>query len=165
MHLPNGLQISLLQVDYRGFNQLPKAEYTFDRFSRQNKLTDGYSQFAVECFFAGIQGPKFQQTFVGPLSEEYFIPNTLQATSIAWSKCGADVQLRINTSMASFSNSRRDETMSTVDTHDVHVTDKVLGAFCNQPTGLPISFLAEPLKRKGLRAKVRGPFFCPGMAI
>src|SRR5690606_1233380 len=73
VHVPNGLSVSVLQVDYRGFNFLPVG---------------GRSTFNVEYFFAGTRGPVFTRTFTGPLTDDYFIPNSLLATAVSWSRCG-----------------------------------------------------------------------------
>ena len=52
VHVPQGISVSVLAVDYRGFNHLPNQ---------------GTSQFNVEYFFAGSRGPVFRKSFYGPL--------------------------------------------------------------------------------------------------
>ena len=51
--VPSGFSVSVLAVDYRGFNGLPAG---------------ASSVFRVEYFFAGGQGPVFTRTFAGPQS-------------------------------------------------------------------------------------------------
>lgn len=104
VHVPNGYSISVFSVDYRGYNHLPHR---------------GTSQFNVEYFFAGTRGPAFRRTFWGSLDADYFINNKLTAESLVWSPCGADVNLRTNSSMrvATYNNA---EASATVDSQDVN---------------------------------------------
>ncbi|MFM9864143.1 MAG: DUF4360 domain-containing protein [Micropepsaceae bacterium] len=102
--VPNGYSISVFSVDYRGFNHLPVR---------------GSSQFNVEYFFAGSRGPAFRRTFWGELDGDYFINNQLTAESLVWSPCGADVNLRTNSSMR-VNTFRNAEASATVDSQDVN---------------------------------------------
>lgn len=103
VHVPQGLSVSVLDVDYRGFNHLPAG---------------GASQFNVEYFFAGGQGPAFRKTFNGPLDADYLISNKIIAEAMVWSGCGVDVNLRTNSSMR-VRTSHNAEAMATVDSEDV----------------------------------------------
>ena len=104
VHVPQGYSVAVLAVDYRGFNHLP---------------TGASSQFNVEYFFAGGRGPAFRRNFFGMLDSDYTISNELQAESVVWSACGADVNLRTNSSMR-ISTVRNAEAMATVDSEDVN---------------------------------------------
>ena len=103
VHVPQGRSVSVLAVDYRGFNQLPRG---------------ARSQFSVEYFFAGSRGPAFAKSFVGPKEADYLITNKIVADSLVWSPCGQDVNLRTNSSIR-VSTTRNQEAMATVDTQDV----------------------------------------------
>ena len=103
VRVPQGFSVSVLKIDYRGFNQLPQA---------------ASSQFNVEYFFAGTRGPSFQRKFSGPIQEDYLINNELTVQAIVWSPCGADVNLRTNSSMRVQTVANR-EAMSSIDTQDV----------------------------------------------
>jgi hypothetical protein len=103
VHVPQGLSVSLIAVDYRGFNSLPRQ---------------ASAQFSAEYFFAGQQGPRFSRTFLGPIDDEYLINNNLGVQAVVWSACGADVNLRVNASMMLRTNSRREDALSTVDSAD-----------------------------------------------
>lgn len=105
VHVPQGLSVSVFQVDYRGFNSLPYG---------------AYSQFNVEYFFAGARGPSYQKTFNGALSSQYLLTNTLIASAVVWSPCGQDVNLRVNSAMLVRTNAQRQQAMSTVDSADIH---------------------------------------------
>ena len=104
VHVPQGYSLAVLSVDYRGFNHLPRG---------------ASSQFNVEYFFAGSRGPAFRRSFFGFLDADYTISNQLQAESIVWSPCGADVNLRTNSSMR-LSTVGNQEAMATVDSEDVN---------------------------------------------
>lgn len=104
VHVPQGLSVSILKIDFRGFNHLP---------------TSATSEFNVEYFFAGTKGPAFRRTFKGVLDEDYLINNELKAEAIVWSGCGADVNLRTNSSMRVKTASNR-EAMASIDSEDVN---------------------------------------------
>ena len=104
VHVPGGYSISVLSIDYRGYNHLPAG---------------ASSQFNVEYFFAGGRGPAFRRTFWGALDSDYFINNQLSAESLVWSPCGADVNLRTNSSMRVATVANR-EASATVDSEDVN---------------------------------------------
>ena len=104
VHVPQGRSVSVLKVDYRGFNQLPRGTR---------------SQFNVEYFFAGKRGPAFAQTFSGPKEADYLISNQIVADAMIWSACGEDVNLRTNSSIR-VNTTRNQQAMATVDTQDVN---------------------------------------------
>jgi hypothetical protein len=104
VHVPQGMSVSVLKIDYRGFNRLPAA---------------ATSQFNVEYFFAGTRGPAFQRTFRGALEEDYLINNELVAESMVWSGCGADVNLRTNSSMRVKTVANK-EALTSIDSQDVN---------------------------------------------
>ena len=81
VHVPQGIQVSLITVDYRGYNLLPAG---------------ASSEFSVEYFFAGQRGPKYTKTFYGEMDEDYIVTNKLIASSMVWSRCGEQVILRVN---------------------------------------------------------------------
>ena len=98
------LGFSVLAIDYRGYNNVPVG---------------ANSQFNVEYFFAGARGPSFQKTYPGPVDANYLIHNQLTAQSIVWSPCGADVNLRTNSSIR-VSTKANKQAMATVDSEDVN---------------------------------------------
>ncbi len=102
VHVPNGLSVSVITVDYRGFNSLPAG---------------AMAQFNAEYFFAGSAGPRYSRNFVGPLASNYLLRNNLIATALTWSPCGQDVNLRAATSVFVRSNT---DAFTTVDSADLH---------------------------------------------
>jgi hypothetical protein len=101
--VPQGLSISVLAIDYRGYNNVPVG---------------ANSQFNVEYFFAGARGPTFTRRFNGPKDEDYLIHNELVAQAIVWSACGADVNLRTNSSIRVTTTGNK-QALATVDSEDV----------------------------------------------
>jgi hypothetical protein len=104
VHVPQGYSVSILRIDYRGFNFLPRY---------------ASSQFNVEYFFAGSRGPTFRRNFSGPLNADFQIRNNLGIESLVWSACGADVILRTNSSMRVTTSGGR-QALSTIDSEDVN---------------------------------------------
>jgi len=104
VHVPQGLSVSILKIDFRGFNHLPQS---------------ATSQFNVEYFFAGTRGPAFQRKFHGTLDEDYLINNELTAKAVVWSGCGADVNLRTNSSMKVQTVANK-EAIASIDSEDVN---------------------------------------------
>jgi hypothetical protein len=104
VHVPQGLSISVLAIDYRGYNNVPAG---------------ANSQFNVEYFFAGARGPSFTKNYNGPLDDNYLIHNQLTAQSVVWSPCGADVNLRTNSSIRVTTKANK-QALATVDSEDVN---------------------------------------------
>ncbi len=77
--LPQGIQVSFYDADYRGY----VAPATTGRLR-------------AEYFFLG-QGPVFTRNLIGETN--YFVQDSLVTFADVWSKCGATVNMRANTSM------------------------------------------------------------------
>ncbi len=103
VHVPNGLSISIIAIDYRGFVSLPQG---------------ATAKLQAEYFFAGMAGPRFAKDFYGRQDTDYLFNNTLGVQAMVWSPCGADVNLRVNASMM-VRNSSHNVAMATVDSADV----------------------------------------------
>lgn len=103
VNVPQGISVSIISIDYRGYNNFPAG---------------ADSQFNVEYFFAGARGPTFTKKFVGPKDEDYLIQNQLTAQTVVWSKCGADVNLRTNSSIR-VNTKNNQQALATVDSQDV----------------------------------------------
>lgn len=103
VHVPQGYSVSIIDVDYRGYNSLPRG---------------AKSTFNVEYFFAGRRGPKISERFYGELEDEFMVTDKLGIGALVWSACGADVNLRVNTSMTVMTNRKKQEALATVDSAD-----------------------------------------------
>lgn len=104
VQVPNGYSVAILQVDYRGYNAVPRG---------------GYNRFEAEYFWAGARGPRITRQFNGPINDSYTLTDDLVASTIVWSPCGASINMRINASMMSMANSRMEQTLGTVDSVDL----------------------------------------------
>ncbi len=104
VHVPQGYSISLIGIDYRGYVSAPRGTT---------------AQLNVEYFFGGSSGPKYNNTFLTPHDSDYTLTNNLVASALVWSPCGADVNLRVNASMLTRTNAKRDDVFATVDSADV----------------------------------------------
>ncbi len=103
LNVPGGFSVSLVGIDYRGFNLLPAG---------------GRSTFRVEYFFAGGQGPVFTRNFTGPTNDDFLIHNDIDVAGNVWSPCGASVNVRTNSSIRVTSAGNR-QAMVTVDSEDI----------------------------------------------
>jgi hypothetical protein len=104
VNVPAGYSVSIFKIDYRGYNALPWG---------------ALSQFNVEYFFAGSQGPRLERRFEGPLNSDFLLTNSVQATAVSWSACGESVNLRANTSLMVQTNNSYEQAMSTLDSADI----------------------------------------------
>ena len=104
VHVPQGLSVSVFKLDYRGFVSTPPG---------------GKARLSVNYFFAGSRGPRVVRDFPGSFDDEYTLTDNLQAAAFVWSKCGADVNLRINSSIMALSNSSMESSLGTVDSVDI----------------------------------------------
>jgi hypothetical protein len=102
--VPQGYSVAIFQVDYRGFNLVPRG---------------GMARFDAEYFWAGARGPRQTRMFAGPIQDNYTLSDMLVATTLVWTPCGASVNLRANTSMMVQTNSMNHQAMSTVDSADI----------------------------------------------
>jgi hypothetical protein len=84
VHVAGGKSVSILSVAYRGFNRLPAS---------------ATSEFRIESFFSGGQGPVFTRKFSGPQQGSFAIAEAAAVKASVWSSCGADVTLRTNSSL------------------------------------------------------------------
>jgi hypothetical protein len=104
VQVPQGYSVAVFQVDYRGYNAVPSGA--------QNR-------FESEYFWAGARGPRIVRQFLGPINDSYTLTDNLVAQTLVWTPCGASVNLRVNASMMSMSNSRMNQTIGTVDSADI----------------------------------------------
>ena len=104
VHVPQGLSISLIAVDYRGFNAIPIG---------------GSSRLSVDYFFAGQRGPHYERDFRGPLTQDFLASNNLTVGANVWSPCGQDTNLRVNSSMMAQTNARNEQTVAQLDSADI----------------------------------------------
>ena len=103
VHVPQGLSVSVINVDYRGYVSLPNQ---------------ASARLTAEYFLAGSLGPRFDKTFTGRTDSDYTFKNDIGIQAQVWSPCGADTILRVNAAMLVKTNRYNDEAMATVDSAD-----------------------------------------------
>lgn len=103
VHVPQGLSVSVIDVDYRGYVSLP---------------VQASARLTAEYFLAGSRGPIFDKTFLGKTDTDYTFRNEIGIQAQVWSPCGADTILRVNAAMLVKTNRYRDEALATVDSAD-----------------------------------------------
>lgn len=79
IHVPDGLSVGLIGVDYRGLARITGGSY-------------GY--LTREYFFAGARGPREVDYIRGDFFGEFFYEDDVAV--VAWSRCGDDVIARSN---------------------------------------------------------------------
>jgi hypothetical protein len=128
VHVPNGISVSVIGVDYRGFVGVPWG---------------GQGVFNVEYFFAGQRGPRGSRVFTGPRVENYTVNNQIAVIGQVWSPCGKDTNLRINSDIRAVTNNNWDQTEITLDSIDLSAglvfSLQFRQCFGDQPIG-PIFF-------------------------
>ena len=103
LKIPNGISVSMIDADYRGFTDLPRrAQATFTR----------------DYFFAGSQGPSLNSRWNGSRSNDFLIKDRLGVLANVWSPCGADVILRSKTA-ATVRTQRGNDALMMVDSIDL----------------------------------------------
>jgi hypothetical protein len=63
-----------------------------------------------EQFFAGARGPKLSKIYTG-VRNQFSLSNGAPPAALAWSACGAEANVRLNTSVLAQSNARMEETL------------------------------------------------------
>jgi hypothetical protein len=101
--LPQGWSVSVVRVDYRGYYNIPVG---------------GRGRFDTEYFFAGMRSPRLIESF-RPGEDNYTLTDNVLIRGLVWSRCGAQENLRISTSLSVNSNRRGDDVQATLDSIDV----------------------------------------------
>ncbi len=109
LEVPAGYQFTVVKLDYRGYNLIPKNGRT------------GY--LAIYSFIDASTGKQIgkrirrRKTFRGPLDAEYVLSSDISSEPV-WSKCGRTVNFQINTRAAAVSNGKNEDVMGTIDSID-----------------------------------------------
>ncbi len=123
VRVPAGLSISIITSEFRGFNFLPRGATAI---------------LSAEYFLVGKRGPQFKYQFPDPTVEdsrvdkngvlrgEYYRKNDVQATALVWGPCGKDTTIAIKSSLDVSSNSRGDQSNSSLDSLDLTTKTPIL---------------------------------------
>ncbi len=77
VHVPNGFQVSTMTADFRGF-------------------VEGRAELRRSYFFAGDRTPTKKTRLYSRNGDDYTVHDDLVTMSESWSRCGEDVNMRIN---------------------------------------------------------------------
>ena len=94
LHVPNGFQVAIYTMDYRGY----VAPRTIGKFT-------------TDYFFAGQRSTPSTKTFRGETN--YSTRDTIGTMTNVWSRCGDNLNMRINTGMVA--SGRGDASVDSVD--------------------------------------------------
>ena len=113
-HIPEGYQVSLVKIDYRGYSLIPRlgkmrvlSQYSFT-YPGQGQTTKTFSK---------------QNTRLGPIDEDFFISVRMNKR-LLWSTCGEDVELNLNAEIEAQTNRWDEEGLLTLDSLDQTVESK-----------------------------------------
>ena len=84
VQVPPGFAVSLLEIDYRGYAEIPFG---------------ARGSFRVEYFFAGMHAPLSNTNIWGQYDDNFTIHDALSVATPIWSECGTDVILRSNSTL------------------------------------------------------------------
>lgn len=111
MEIPAGMQVMIVKVDYRGFNSISKGART--RYVTMYTFVDAETNKQIG------RRVRRKMDFNGPLEAEYTLSSDVSSQPV-WSKCGKNLNLRIDTRAAAASN-KKGSAMGTIDTIDASV--------------------------------------------
>jgi hypothetical protein len=92
--VPAGVSIAIVGVHYRGFAKLPSG---------------ASATLSSELFYAGGKGPALSKSVKGPLTGRF---DYTAVGPVSWSPCGADVNLRIQSSIRVTTSGGKSASMS-----------------------------------------------------
>ncbi|MCP4745223.1 MAG: DUF4360 domain-containing protein [Desulfobacteraceae bacterium] len=109
IHVPQGLTVALVQVDYRGHVDVPPG---------------GYAEFMADYFFAGeITGASFSKEWYDSLKwieDDFVVSDKFYTGAVVYGECGKDVIMRANTSIKAYEDeSTGADAYAAVDTADI----------------------------------------------
>ncbi|MCB0415847.1 MAG: DUF4360 domain-containing protein [Bdellovibrionales bacterium] len=109
LNVPNGMQMAIVKLDYRGFNSLVRGAYTQFSAVHYYDLGHGPNQTRVV---------RRKAEFAGPLEDEFYLSGVIKQR-IPWSECGRDIDLNINMQMTTRSNRQNEDVFSSIDSLDM----------------------------------------------
>lgn len=83
VHIPNGFQVSTMTADFRGF-------------------IEGRGELRRSYFFAGDRTPTLKTKLRNRHGDDYLVRDNLMHMTESWSRCGEDVNMRINSRIRTF---------------------------------------------------------------
>jgi hypothetical protein len=104
VHVPQGLSVALMQLDFRGYHSIPHG---------------GSGEIRRDYFFAGQRGVRLGPTYFHG-DGDIFLTDNLAVQALVWSSCGIDTNARVNTAIiAKRPAGSSEEALVVVDSVDV----------------------------------------------
>jgi len=114
--VPENHRVSVVKLDFRGFNELPAG-------GRTNLITS-FSMGDPRLERGGRSTRRAQ--FQGPVQEDFFVSSRMRARpgsprpdQLRWSKCGQSFDLQIGIALTTQTNARGEESRTVLDSMDV----------------------------------------------
>jgi hypothetical protein len=116
LEVPAGFQVSIVKLDYRGFNAIPQNART--RYVTIYSFWDEFSRKQIS--------PRIRRhyDFRGPLEEEYTISSDV-SSHMMWSPCGKNLVFRIDSRASAKTNGQGEDVIGMIDTLDASVGSNV----------------------------------------
>jgi len=81
IHVPQGVQFSIMQTDFRGYCAIPKGLSAYQK--------------ATYYFTGQTNDVTYQSKFIGPVNKDYLFSDNVGIGSAVWSPCGKSALLNI----------------------------------------------------------------------
>lgn len=107
--VPQGLRLSIVRIDYRGFNALPLLANT--------NLQSIVSYVNAQNNVALKAKEQFNTEFRGPINEDYFLGALFPKA--VYSQCGQNVVVEVNNSLETVAKPKGETVFSSIDSLDV----------------------------------------------
>jgi hypothetical protein len=117
--VPEGYRVTVVKLDFRGFNDLPVGART--------QLITSYSLGELRGADPARGGQATRRAlFTGPLEEDFFVSSRIRPRGargrhelLRWSQCGTNFDLHVGVSVVTQTNQRAEESMTVIDSVDV----------------------------------------------
>lgn len=125
VHVPDGMQVSIEKVDYRGYMFIP--------LMARAKFSSSY-EFEYKRLNARTYRLSKQKTTFGDFDDEFFISQMINDVHLL-SKCGEDFDLKLLAEIEAVSNRFNEEVVVTIDSSDTQIESRVDYTLSWKPCG------------------------------
>ncbi len=117
VHVPKGLQATIVKLDYRGYTFVPKRGST--KFVAAYHVKD--QKTGKEYGYRA----KRRKVFEGPKDKDFVITSHIKKKRV-WSKCGRSFDFHIDTKLVAESNHKMEDVLAVLDTVDSTISENVV---------------------------------------
>lgn len=104
VHVPQGFSVSMTNPTIPGYAYLSKGSY---------------ARISTSYFFAGARGPSNTKILKGSYNDDFKIRPSYSVGAMSWSRCGADVTIRVKISAMLRAKSRNQDAFLVIDSFKV----------------------------------------------